>query len=82
MKKKIYVVMYFSCYDEPYAENYTTTDKAKADEQFLSYVADIHETENEEFDEDEFKGKTYFSNAYSGHIYLVQLSEQEVDVLD
>lgn len=81
MKKKVYVVMYFSCYDEPYAENYTTTDKAKADEQFLSYVADIHETENEEFDEDEFKGKTYFSNAYNGRIYLVQLSEEEI-VLD
>jgi hypothetical protein len=82
MKKKVYVVMYFSCYDEPYAENSTTTDKAKADEQFLSYVADIHETENEEFDEDEFKGKTYFSNAYLGRIYLVQMSEREVDVLD
>lgn len=82
MKKKVYVVMYFSCYDEPYAENFTTTDKEKADKQFLSYVADIHETENEEFDEDEFKGKTYFSNAYRGHIYLVQMSEQEVDVLD
>lgn len=82
MKKKVYVVMYFSCYDEPYAENYTTTDKEKADKQFLSYVADIHETENEEFDEDEFKGKTRFSDSFNGHIYLVQMSEQDADVLD
>lgn len=74
--------MYFSCYDEPYAENYVTTDKAKADERFLSYVADVHETENEEFDPEEYEGATYFSlTSYNGHNYLVQLSEETI-VLD
>lgn len=82
MKKKVYVVTYVSCFDEPYTENKVTTDKAEADEQFLSYVADIHETEDEFFDEDEYKGKTYFSHAArNGHLYLVQLSEEEL-VLD
>lgn len=79
MKKKVYTVTYVSCYNELYTENEVTTDKARAEEKFLSYVADVHETENEEFDPEEYKGKTYFSHAArNGHLYLVQLSEQEI----
>ncbi len=78
MKKKVYTVTYCSCYDELYTENEVTTDKARADEKFLSYVADVHETENEEFDPEEYKGKTYFSKSFDGHSYLVQLGEQEI----
>ena len=79
MKKKFYTVTYVSCYDELYTETNVHTDKAKAEEQFLNYVADIHETEGEEFDPEEYKGKTYFRHAArNGHLYLVQLSEQEI----
>lgn len=78
MKKKVYTVTYCSCYDELYTETNVHTDKEKAEEQFLNYVADIHETEGEEFYPEEYKGKTYFSEGYDGHLYLVQLGEQEI----